>query len=137
MPSARKIYAKLRDLASSSDSSKEREKLENSRERLRCDVSQVRAYLTKATENGSKLTIGGLSNLPSTDDLVLALVDARENGGLEAAYNFHKDQNGRKTRRPIRTIVNRVRKGITETHSSPTAVVLRRRSTSKQKLRSF
>ena len=91
-----KIYAKLRDLASSSDSSKEREKLENSRERLRCDVSQVRAYLTKATENGSKLTIGGLSNLPSTDDLVLALVDARENGGLEAAYNFHKDQNGRK-----------------------------------------
>ena len=91
-----KIYAKLRDLAGNSDSSKEREKLENSKERLRCDVSQVRSYLTKATENGSKLTIGGLSNLPSTDDLVLALVDAREKGGLESAYNFHKDRNSKK-----------------------------------------
>ena len=91
-----KIYTKLRDLSGSSDSSKEREKLENSKERLHCDVSQVRAYLAKAIENGSKLIIGGLSNLPSTEDLVLALVDARKNGGLESAYNFHKDRSNTK-----------------------------------------
>ena len=56
----------------------------------------MRAYLAKAIENGSKLIIGGLSNLPSTEDLVLALVDARKNGGLESAYNFHKDRSNTK-----------------------------------------
>jgi len=75
-----KLYAKIRDAANL----KEREKLENSNDRLRCDVSQVRAYLIKAYENGSKLSIS-VQNLPSVDDLVVALVEARD-GGAESFY---------------------------------------------------
>ena len=58
-------------------------------------MTLVSADLVKTIENGSKLIIGGLS-IYGHGRLVLALVDARKNGGLESAYNFHKDRSNTK-----------------------------------------